>query len=244
MKPQYLGDSKDCFKWDYLHFLVQELGYRQLQIAWMMTRDDNGPEGGTPPECFPVPEPAKQKIWNFCHCLKKNHDPKLLVKLAATTAARYTVSLYKPDEPLVNKKRGTYFSDLVYGPDQVLFLDPDNGFEPERSCTAKHVRYDEVEGILKRVSPASVVTVFQHNRRKKFPEDLARIRKRLCRHYCAAIYWRSLMFVTISTSKETIRRVREANCKYAKDRPPVKVLDQDPHQAVPSRYNIKSERGK
>jgi hypothetical protein len=37
MKRQYLGDSKDSFKWDYLHFFVEKLGYSQLKIAWMMT---------------------------------------------------------------------------------------------------------------------------------------------------------------------------------------------------------------
>lgn len=40
MKLQYLGDSKDSFKWDYHHFLVDALGYRHFQIVWMMTTDN------------------------------------------------------------------------------------------------------------------------------------------------------------------------------------------------------------
>ena len=40
MKLQYLGDSKDSFKWDYHHFLMEALGYSQLTIAWMLTPDD------------------------------------------------------------------------------------------------------------------------------------------------------------------------------------------------------------
>lgn len=220
MKRQYLGDSKDSFKWDYHHFLVESLGYSQLQIVWMMTPDDNGPDGGTPPERFP----ARPEILKFCDRLKKARDPNLLAALPATTAAPYKVSMYKPHEILVNTSRETYFLNLTNGPDQVLFLDPDNGFEPEGKFNEKHVCYAEVKGILQKVSLASVVTVFQHHRRKKFTEDFARIRQRLHSGESTAIYWHSLMFVSISFSLETISRVREINRNYAKNRP-VKVLD-------------------
>lgn len=215
MKRQYLGDSKDSFKWDYLHFLVGALGYGQLQIVWMMTPDDHGPDGGTPPERFQ----ARPEILKFCNRLKKMRDPGLLVDLPATTSAPYEVSLYKPDENLVKTSRGTYFSDLTNGSDQVIFLDPDNGFEPERSFNEKHVRYSEVEEILKRVSPASVITVFQHHRRQNFPDDLARIRQRLYSGNSTAIYWHSLMFVSISSSTDRISRVGEVNREYARNRP-------------------------
>jgi hypothetical protein len=68
MKRQYFGDSKDCFKWDYHHYLVDALGYRQLQIVLMMTPDDDGPAGGTPPEHFP----ARLELLNFCNDLQQN----------------------------------------------------------------------------------------------------------------------------------------------------------------------------
>jgi len=40
MKKQYLGDSKDSFKWDYHDFLAGELNYPVLNIMLMMTPDD------------------------------------------------------------------------------------------------------------------------------------------------------------------------------------------------------------
>lgn len=187
MKRQYLGDSKDSFKWDYHHFLVEALGYRQLQVVWMMTPDDHGPDGRTPPELFP----ANPEVLKFCNKLKKKRDPGMLLDLPATTTASYKVILYKTDESLAKTNRGAYFSDLAHGPDQVIFLDPDNGFEPERSFNEKHVRYAEVEGILQKVSPASIITVFQHHRRMSFPDDLARIRQRLYSGYSTAIHWHS-----------------------------------------------------
>jgi len=57
-------------------------------------------------------------------------------------------------------------------PRQVLFLDPDNGFEP-KNHSEKHVRYDELATLLERMPAESVVTVFQHFRRKPFPLDFA-----------------------------------------------------------------------
>jgi len=41
MKLQYLGDSKDSFKWDYHDFLARGLGYSKFTIALMMTPDDD-----------------------------------------------------------------------------------------------------------------------------------------------------------------------------------------------------------
>lgn len=215
MKRQYLGDSKDSFKWDYLHFLVDKLGYSQLKIAWMMTPDDDGPHGSTPPERFP----ARKEVLQFCNNLRSARDPALLSGLPATTGAHYAVSLHTPED-LNRGNRNSYFSGVESGPDQVPFLDPDNGLEPERSFSEKHVLYSEVDRIIRTMSPGSVVTVFQHFRRKQFHDDFARIRERLQSGYSAAIYWRSLlMFVSVSSSPAIINLVCEVNREYATSRP-------------------------
>lgn len=217
MKRQYLGDSKDSFKWDYHHFLVEALGYSHFKIAWMMTPDDHGPDGNTAPELFP----ARQEILNFCNHLRSSRNPRLLLKLPATTGAQYEVSFHEVDE--VQNGHNSFFTGIETSQGQVVFLDPDNGFEPERSSSDKHVRYSDLDLLIKSISPDTVVTVFQHHRRKKFPDDFARIRERLLSGYSTAIYWHSLMFVSVSSSPETIHRVSEINREYEKHRP-VKVL--------------------
>ena len=215
MKRQYFGDSKDCFKWDYHNYLVDALGYRQLQIVLMMTPDDDGPDGGTPPERFA----ACPEVLNFCNDLRRTREPADLATLPKKTAARYEVRLYKPYEILTNSNRVSYFWKITDGPDQVLFLDPDNGFEPERSFSEKHVRYAEVEHILSKLSANSIVTVFQHHRRKTFDDDFSRIQKRLISGNSTAICSHSLMFVSISSSPAAISRVRQINDIYAEQRP-------------------------
>ena len=219
MKRQYLGDSKDSFKWDYHDFLVEALGCKQFQIVWAMTPDDNGPDGKTAPELFP----AREEILHLCNDLRSTRALGLLFELPARTGARYAVKFHDPDATPGNGDNRSFFSGIETGPDQVLFLDPDNGFEPERSSTNKHVRYQDVDELIKNLPPSSVVTVFQHHRRRKFPEDFASIRKRLLSGHSTALYWRSLMFVSLSSSPETIHRVRAVNREYAKRRP-VKVL--------------------
>lgn len=219
MKRQYLGDSKDSFKWDYHHFLVEALGYRHFKIAWMMTPDDGGTDGRTAPELFP----AREEILRLCHDLRLTRDPALLSGLPARTRAQYAVSFHAPDKTHPGGEPSAFFSGIEVGSSQLLFLDPDNGFEPERSSTDKHVRYADLDGLIKKVSPDTVVTVFQHHRRKKFPEDFARIRERLLSGYCCAVYWHSLMFVALSSSPATIAKVREINSAYARHRP-VQIL--------------------
>ena len=215
MKRQYLGDSKDSFKWDYHHFLVEALGYRHFKIAWMMTPDDAGTNGRTPSELFP----AREEILRLCNELRLTRDPALLSGLPARTKAQYVVSFHTPDEIHLDGGSSAFFSGIEACPGQVLFLDPDNGFEPEHSSTDKHVRYADLDGLIKTVSPNTVVTVFQHHRRKKFPDDFARIRERLLSGHCCAIYWHSLMFVALSPSAVTIAKVHEINRAYAQCHP-------------------------
>ncbi len=219
MKHQYLGDSKDSFKWDYHHFLVEALGYSQFKIAWMMTPDDGGSDGKSAPELFP----ARQEILSLCNSLRSTRDPALLFGLPAATGANYRVSFHDSDESLNGGNRHSFFSSIETHPNQVVLLDPDNGFEPERSSSDKHLRYSELERLVKASSPDTVVTVFQHHRRKKFPDDFSRIRERLLSGYSCAVYWHSMMFVSVSSSPETIHRVSEINRDYAKHRP-VQVL--------------------
>ena len=217
MKLQYLGDSKDSFKWDYHHFLMDALGYGKLLIAWMMTPDDGGKHGNTAPERFP----ARPEIVDMCHRLRATRDPTLLIGLPAMLGARYAVEFHDADKTTADREQRAFFSGIEADPDHVVFLDPDNGFEPERSATDGHVRYADLDRLIKAIPPGAVVTVFQHHRRKKFPEDFARIRERLVRGHSAAVYWHSLMFVSICASAETIDRVRDINREYERCRPVV-----------------------
>ncbi|MCK5145910.1 hypothetical protein KAR48_04090 [bacterium] len=211
MKLQYLGDSKDSFKWDYHDFLVSELGYSLFNIALMMTPDDGGNDGKTHPSAFP----ARDEVIEFCHYLRKNRSIDSIKVLPQKTGASYQIELHKNGQYISNSNRSEYFSGLNSVVRQVMFLDPDNGFEPEKSITEKHVSYKDISSILEQVSSNTIISIFQHHRRKSFPGDFARIKERIEFGCATAIYWHSLMFVLISKSDKVIMQVVAANRKYA-----------------------------
>jgi hypothetical protein len=220
VKRQYLGDSKDSFKWDYHHYLVTALGYGSLTVAWMLTPDDRSGHGKTEPALFP----AAPEILGLCRELRSTRNPDLAERLPTVADGRYAVRLHGSEEFFSHQTRIRYFDRLPCdGQNHVLFLDPDNGFEPPKHPNAKHVRYTDIERILDKLSAESVISVFHHFRRKRFVDDLADIRVRLGTRPTTAIYWRDLMFVAVSSSDASITRVRDFNCRYA-ERRPVKTL--------------------
>lgn len=215
MKLQYLGDSRDSFKWDYHDYLTSSLCYPLFNVALMMTPDDKTKDGSTKPHIYQ----ARSEIIAFCHDLKKCKDIQLIKQLPACTDSNYHVVLHKNSTQITNRNRKEYFSDITRENKQVLFLDPDNGFEPEKKYSAKHVLYSNIESILQQLSEQSVISVFQYFRRISFVTDFARIRQRLISGHATAIYWHSLMFVAISKSEERINKVRSVNQEYSKVRP-------------------------
>ncbi len=77
MKLQYLGDSKDSFKWDYHDYVTNALGFKVLNILLMMTDDDNTNEGKTKPDWFP----ARSEIIQFCHELREERAISKIMSL-------------------------------------------------------------------------------------------------------------------------------------------------------------------
>jgi hypothetical protein len=215
MKIQYLGDSKDSFKWDYQDYLTHSLGFELLNILLMMTPDDNTNEGKTQPVWFP----ARNEIIQFCNNIRTKRNLSIIQSLPSKTGSAYQVNLHKPNIYITKNSRKLYYSEFYSEIDQVVFLDPDNGFEPERKYNEKHVRYSEILDVLNKISTNSVVSVFQHFRRIKFTKDFTRIRERLLEANSSvkitAIYWHQLMFVLISKSKQTIKQVRKLNKNYS-----------------------------
>ena len=211
--------QRDSFKWDYHDYLVSQLGYPIFKIVLMMTPDDGGNDGQSHPSLFP----ARKEIIDFCHDLRRSRSIEAIKGLPEKTGETYEVFLHKGGVHLNNANRKEYFSGFDNSEDQLVFLDPDNGFEPGKSFSEKHVTYREVSSLLDQLSDNSVVSVFQHFRRISFPEDYARITERIQSGHSAAIYWHSLMFVVVSRSEKVIEQVITANENYAKTNPVIPI---------------------
>ncbi|MDD2540964.1 MAG: hypothetical protein PHH28_07955 [Desulfuromonadaceae bacterium] len=219
MKLQYLGDSKDSFKWDYHDFLANTLKVPSLDVLFMMTPDDGGDDGKTHPSLFP----ARRAILNFCHGVRSSRSVEKVKLLPQFTNAKYQLNIHRKEEHFSHQNRREYFGAVPCNSVKLLFLDPDNGFEPEKSCGEKHISYKDIHNLLCQLPNEAVISVFHHFRRISFTTDFKRIKERLGDCHATAIYWHSLMFVAVSKSKETIASVTEANHCYSENYP-VRVI--------------------
>ena len=222
MKLKYLGDSKDSFKWDYHDFLTSSLGYSLLNVIPMLTPDDNSNHGKTNPERFP----ARKPIIDFCRELKRHRNLARIKKLPEATGAKYHMAIHKEQVYLTNLNRKEYFSGVAGTDDSVIFLDPDVGFQPEKSFSAKHVLISDVHAILGQLPETAVISVFQDLIRKQVENNYICIAKRMPGGFTTAIYWRSLMFVVVAKSSSMIEKVVAINRQYAQDYP-VRLLLSD-----------------
>ena len=232
MKKQYLGDSKDSFKWDYLNFLAKEIPCVRLTVIPMMTPKDTSKQGNTPADMFP----ASGEILRFCEHLQKTRDFETIRELPEKVKGDYEVHLHKPgccfQKAVAAAARGEYFSGIDYVQKQILFLDPDTGFEPPKTVTEKHVKYCDIRKVLNKAEEDTVVVVFQHARRQSFPKDHEEIKRRLESEAdfsasVPALFWNcskgGVMFVAICKSEDMIPNVRGIHEAYCKLPRPVQV---------------------
>ena len=152
MKLQYLGDSKDAFKWDYLDFLVNDFGAPILDVIPMMTLPDASTQGTTSPSQFP----ASAKIEAFCRHLQRDRDLAEISKLPSYMDRKYEIRLHKPNIEFQNSSefRVQYFSDIPFenSRNRVLFLDPDIGFQPAKTVNEKHIKYSDIATIWEKIT--------------------------------------------------------------------------------------------
>lgn len=211
MKRQYLGDARDAFKWEYQDCLTRELGYSFLQVIPMLTADDGTNEGMTHPKRYP----ADTVFHDFCLRLRRSRSLIHLHDLPGMTGADYRVKLHRPDETFSEGSRDSYFSDICGASDQVVFVDPDIGFEP-KGRYEKHVAFLDVASVLEQITCDSVVSVYQHQRQgESYVATIGGIRSRFPADHCVAIYGHHVMFVVISRSRSAIELVAEVNAAYA-----------------------------
>ncbi len=225
MRLQYIGDSKDSFKWDYLHCITSELKYSLLNIALMMTSDDDTSHGNTEPKKF------SDEILEFCKELKKikkkraNNDKKYfgefiqkLEKLPEKFNAGYKIKIHKGFTYFTKNNRDEYFEGFNNKEKQIVFVDPNTGLEPKKS-DEKHITYTDVERISEQISADSIIIIFQHFRYKPFKEDFKMIKEKIKSGHATAIFWDSkLMFIAITKNKELLNKIIKKNKRYQNER--------------------------
>ena len=144
-------------------------------------------------------------------------------------------------KPATDSARKKYFSNIGCVQNEILFLDPDIGFEPAKTVTRKHVKYSDVRNVLGQTKSNSVVIVFQHARRLQpgqqreypgqmflpFPAHHREIKSRLELESVPAVFWcKEVMLVAVCNpnSEDMIQTVRDINEAYCKLPRPVQAI--------------------
>lgn len=167
--------------------------------------------------------PASAKVIKHCQTLSENRVLSDLRRLPQVTSSDYEVRLHSEEYFSDQDSRIDYFGGFSSDIDQIVLIDPDNGLEPRKSYSDKHLLYSELDYVLGQVSERSVISVFQHFRRKPFEQDFSEISGRILSGYSTAVHWHSLMFVLITRSSNVHKHLTHINEVYASERP-VKII--------------------
>lgn len=173
MKNQYFGDVNDYRKYGLLRAITLDTDWNLL-VAWMLTPDDGGPDGG------------KRKYLNAPDTYERYDRPlfKGLVGLLRSAPQRSVsmiegsdllprASYYSAVVPDTRRERDAWRDGLLRAAKDVdlVFLDPDNGIEVPskpigRKGSSKYVTLDEIKGLW---NAGSSLLIYQHFRRE--PRD-------------------------------------------------------------------------
>lgn len=224
MKLQYLGDSRDSFKWHYHDYLMNH-NPNAGQFGYIpMLRPDNGTsEGSTSSSDYEASPECQQ----FCNLLRYDRNISNVRLLPKYTESDYRVAILKPSTYYSLATRDEYFKS--YFSANIVLVDPCNGFEPN-NATDNHVLYKDIAYYIHTLPKRAVFSVYQHFRRKSFIDDYAEISDRIKTHngmlHTTAICWRSdVMFVQVTVSKDEAELMREINQTYALLNKDVYVLE-------------------
>jgi hypothetical protein len=166
MKLQFLGDSRDAFKWDLLHYVVTSTcpGFSELTFVPMLTPDvPNLGHGSTPPSRYP----CRPAILNFVRSLAV--APRTLERVASIGSlpgmASFDDHIHHPNQLVgFGWQRHSYWQPLVQRPraESLVFIDPDNGFETDGQAGQQHLRFGEAATLLSVLPESSSLAVFQY----------------------------------------------------------------------------------
>ncbi len=238
MKLQFLGDSRDSFKWDLLHFVVTTAAppFDELYVVPMLTPDESTSHGGTPPERFD----CRPQVLSLLRELRL--EPRHLRKLERLGRLRglpcFRVTVYRPEELMGNgSARASHFANipLRHRRNSVVFFDPDNGFETVTQHGRKWLRLDEVNDALSQIPGKSALVVFQFRPQgKSWREYLPALSERTGdKCHFGAIYEGHLAFIFLSKARDTFDRLLVCLSVYRSQHSHLKLFTNQSQKAAP-----------
>ena len=169
MKNQYFGDISDYRKYGLLR-LLSRMGSTKTAICWMLTPDDNRPEGKF---ITYLDQPGKWRFYEpgLFDCLKtivideNKRDVSEAQKHQIIPSALYFTDIL-PDEAPQREEYFSLFMRMTQGYD-LVFFDPDNGIEVKskpygHKGSSKYLYWSEIKDAF---STSHSLLIYQHSPR-------------------------------------------------------------------------------
>jgi hypothetical protein len=228
MKLQYLGDARDAFKWDLLHWICTRSSpaFSELVFVPLLTRDIQGSnEGRVPHHYFQCQDFLRPFVASLVE------EPRSLMRIAGLGSVQprsFKVTVFSPERFLHSgTKRREYWAefDPTKMKNAVVFFDPDNGYETRTCNGQKWIRHSELEDLFTRLPETSIAAVYQHRPRlRRWPDVFVGLQKKLTYIDTAvAVHEANLAFVGMAGNAEAGRRISSAIDAYAERNSAVNV---------------------
>lgn len=190
MKNQYFGDKRDFVKYQLLEWMALGVpGIRQLTCIWMLTPPTPNNDGNRRFQAHA----GSERIGEFLRdCVQSGRrDIRELTRYFAGSSFNYNPYGDTIDQYFTTSNRRQYFASIpnVALKSAIVFLDPDNGMEPQRVITDSHLRYSELASVFDRMDDRSIAVVYQHRPRRKAEEFWPEVGCRIGAHLRASTYY-------------------------------------------------------
>lgn len=227
MKLQYLGDYRDAFKWDLLHWLctTSQSPFSQLLFVPMLTPDDPVPTDG---QIHHRQFTAREFIHTFVEDLRV--APRSLARVSRLGAQpgqpSFAVQVHGSERLVPSgTTRAEYWRDISLRDREntLVFCDPDNGLETKTQRGPKWIRHQEVRDLLNGLPPSSAVMVYQHRPRRTWQDLFAQLGSSFSEYapYACAAYDHTLALVALTRNANVFNSATRAMIGYAAQHPKV-----------------------
>jgi hypothetical protein len=231
MKLQYLGDSRDAFKWDLIHWICTTTSFHKLVFVPLLTPDLKGSnEGQIPHHRFN----CKDFIRPFLDSLKENPRSFDRISLLGRIAGQkqFEVAVFAPERVVGSgSTRLNYWKDFDPSPfeNSIVFFDPDNGFETKTQRGAKWIRHEELQSLFARLPRTAVALVYQHRPRRTWVDLFDELKRKLTYvHAAIAAHEATLAFIALAGTLVSGLEIATALKRYARNHPTVRITPLSP----------------
>jgi ribosomal protein S30 len=242
MKNQYFGDIRDLFKYDLIQRIIKEIvSLQKFTFIPMLTkcepnRGDGNKRGFARAEKDDRPGTNNEELIGF---LKKygainevDKDKRDFTKIEDYFKSKSIKVLFHKDEEheyfeQEQKARDRYFQNIPreYLHRSLVFVDPDIGLEV-KTCTEKHLRYEEVRELHDCMDEGSILMIYQHyprarNKHKEYlpPARANRLKREVRGDLPIWITDNEIIFFLLTKNDELKSQLERIISRYKRDYP-------------------------